>query len=128
MNIIELREAYDKANTENKWQIIEFSIRDVGVTELWKENKKEKDEYAKYRNSEEKTSVLLWHYVGRRIPIINKWVAEKTLEPKHDEYYWAPTWHYEFWKMHMISSIILINIKMYMMHWAMIYRKKFCVT
>lgn len=22
--------------------------------------------------------------------------CEKTLEPKHDEYYWTPTWHYEF--------------------------------
>lgn len=96
MNITELKQVYDIANPDDKWKILYATVKETGITELWKENKREKCDYASYRNARENVSVLLWHYVGRRIPVINKLISKRTLGPKYVEYYRLPTWHYEF--------------------------------
>lgn len=96
MNITELKQVYDVANLHDKWKILYATVKETGITELWKENKRDKCDYASFRNARERIPVLLWHYVGRRIPIINKLISKRTLGPKYIEYYILPTWHYEF--------------------------------
>lgn len=96
MNITELKQVYDVANLDEKWKILYTTVKDIGITELWKNNKRDKCDYASFRNARESVSVLLWHYVGRRIPVVNKLISKRTLGPKYVEYYRLPTWHYEF--------------------------------
>lgn len=96
LNITELKQIYDISNFDDKWKIIYDTVKDIGITQLWKNNKKDKCEYASYRNAKETIPVLFWHYVGRRIPVINKLISKRILNLKYAEYFKLPTWHYEF--------------------------------